>query len=129
MNHPVVHFEIPYDEEERAKTFYKEAFEWKIMDWPLEDGSNYVGIQTGAVGEDNKSLEKGEIGGGMVPRSQAQTPILTLKTEDAESAASKAESLGATRVSSHTYPQVGTMIYMKDTEGNLIGLWEDMHKK
>ena len=46
----VVHFEIPMDDEVRAKKFYKEVFGWKLIDLPE---FSYVGIQTGPVDEKN----------------------------------------------------------------------------
>ena len=124
----VIHFEIPYDDEERAKKFYKEAFDWNIMNWPLEDGSNYIGLQTSKMGEDNKPLEKGQIGGGMVPRARAANPVITLKTDNAEEVLTKAVEAGAEKVSEHTYVGVGKSIYIKDSEGNVICLWEELKK-
>lgn len=50
---PVVHFEIPIDEHDRAKTFYARVFDWQMLD-------------------------------------------------------------------------MGYFAYFKDTEGNIMGLWEDM---
>src|SRR3989441_13234384 len=33
MDHPVVHFEIPADDPERAAKFYRELFGWEISRW------------------------------------------------------------------------------------------------
>lgn len=41
----VVHFEIPADDLERAKKFYS-IFGWQMQDWPMPDGSVYVGART-----------------------------------------------------------------------------------
>ena len=34
MSGRVVHFEIPYDDGERARRFYKEAFDWQLQEMP-----------------------------------------------------------------------------------------------
>lgn len=125
----VVHFEVPYDDLDRAKKFYEEAFGWQMPDWPIEDGSVYTGAMTTEIGDDNKPLEKGAINGGMVPRSVASTPLLVLRVDNAEEAAQKAIEAGGKRVSEHSYVNVGKAIYINDTEGNLVGLWEDNKKK
>jgi len=125
---PVVHFEIPFDDEQRARAFYENAFGWNISDWPIEDGTNYIGVMTGEVDENNQHIEKNVIGGGMVPRSLIEVPVLVLKCEDIESDAKKAVEAGAQRVKEVTYPSVGTAIYLKDTEGNLVALWQSVQK-
>lgn len=126
---PVVHFEIPFDDEGRAKAFYADTFGWNVMDWPLEDGGNYVGVQTCEVGEDNKPLEKGMIGGGMVPRSMASTPVLVINVPDIEAAVEKVKANGGSMTSEITqYDKIGLIAYVQDTEGNAVGLWQDLKK-
>ena len=125
----VVHFEIPYDDAERAKTFYTAAFGWHIADWPIEDGSTYIGAMTGEVGEDGMHIEKGVIGGGFVPRAMAQAPVLMLKVDNAEEATKQAVEAGGEKLSEHEYMGIGLAVYLKDTEGNVIALWEDHMKK
>ena len=129
MQNAVVHFEIPFDDEKRARSFYEKAFGWKTQDWPLDDRSNYVGVMSCEVGDDRKPLEKGQLNGGMVPRSVVQTPALTVLAEDAEALAAKAIEAGGTRISKHSYVNVGTLIYIKDTEENLVGIWEEANKE
>ncbi|MFP5371081.1 MAG: VOC family protein, partial [Actinomycetes bacterium] len=34
MSGRVVHFEIPFDDGDRARAFYKEAFDWQLMEMP-----------------------------------------------------------------------------------------------
>ena len=43
----VVHFEIPYDDIEKAKEFYS-IFDWELNDIP---GMDYVGVRTAPVDE------------------------------------------------------------------------------
>ena len=125
---PVVHFELPYQDAERARTFYANVFGWQIADWPLIDGTSYVGVMTAEMGEDKKPLEKGTIGGGMVEKAMLEHPTILIKTENAQAAAEKAIQAGAEQISEHSYADVGKVIYIKDTEGNIVGIWEEFKK-
>ena len=42
----VVHFEIPADDLDRAKTFYGSVFGWQISTMPMGDGVDYTGATT-----------------------------------------------------------------------------------
>ena len=44
----VVHFELPADNVERAKKFYKESFDWQMQDFP---DMNYTTIKTVEIDE------------------------------------------------------------------------------
>lgn len=59
----IVHFEIPFDEVERAKKFYTELFGWKIE--KFAPGMDYWMIQTQAG-----------VGGGMMKRQQPDQKIV-----------------------------------------------------
>jgi hypothetical protein len=49
----VVHFEIPFDNKERAMKFYAESFDWKLDDMPQ---MNYVTAQS--VDVDDRHMPK-----------------------------------------------------------------------
>ena len=36
MKNPIVHFEIPADDTERAKDFYAKTFGWEINKFPID---------------------------------------------------------------------------------------------
>ena len=61
----VVHFEVPFDDAERATAFYGDVFGWQIMAMPEFD---YHGVSTGPVGDQGMPAEPGYIGGGMFKR-------------------------------------------------------------
>ena len=69
----------------------------------------------------------GAINGGMFRREGDLTsPVVTVDVEDIDAALEKIESLGGSTV----FPrqEVGTMgwaAYFKDTEGNIVGLWQN----
>jgi predicted enzyme related to lactoylglutathione lyase len=63
----VSHFEIPVEKMDRAKKFYADAFDWKILTVPGgAPGQNYVMAQTAPTDEKGMIQEKGAINGGMV---------------------------------------------------------------
>jgi predicted enzyme related to lactoylglutathione lyase len=63
----VVHFEIPADNQDRAKKFYGENFGWKLNQLGPEMGS-YVLIHTGPTDEKGMPQDKAFINGGLMIR-------------------------------------------------------------
>ncbi len=124
MSDRIVHFEIPYDDNERAVSFYREAFGWNIMPMPE---MSYTMVTTGPVGEDGMPSEPGFINGGMFQREGMLTsPVITIAVDDLDAALEKIESLGGKTVQGKV--QVGDMGYagyFTDPEGNLMGLWQN----
>ena len=64
MSGRVVHFEIPFDDGARARSFYSELFGWQLQDVP---GMDYTLVTTGPTGEQG-ATEAGFINGGMGER-------------------------------------------------------------
>lgn len=120
----VVHFEIPYDDADRASTFYRTAFEWDLQSWP-GDESGYVLAGTGPNG-DQGPTEPGFINGGLLRRDETFTgPDVVLDVPDIEAALVAVEQAGGTRVSPKApVGDMGWAAYFRDTEGNLVGLWQ-----
>jgi hypothetical protein len=122
MSGRVVHFEIPYDDGERARVFYNEVFGWEMTELPEMSYTLVTSGPSVAEGPD----EPGFINGGMMPRREPFTsPNLVLDVESIEVALQAVNDAGGTIVSERE--QVGEMgfaAYFKDTEGNLVGLWE-----
>ena len=122
----VVHFEIPADDQERARSFYKEALGWRIDPVP---GMDYNMVITTPMDESTgQPTEAGAINGGMMAREAELTnPVLTVDVEDIEATLKTVESLGGAVVrSKETIPGMGSFAYFKDTEGNVMGLWENL---
>ena len=65
----VVHFEIPVDDEDRAKAFYGGVFDWAVQDNDMGGGMNYVTVGTVATDEKMMPTEPGAINGGMMKRT------------------------------------------------------------
>jgi predicted enzyme related to lactoylglutathione lyase len=120
----VVHFEIPVDDAERARGFYGSVFEWGLQ--PME-GYDYTLAFTTPVDETSQApTEPGAINGGLRARAaEAPTPILVIQVDSIDESLKKVEAQGGTTVAPRSeMPGMGAYAYFKDTEGNVIGLWE-----
>ena len=123
MTGRIVHFEVPYDDGERARAFYREAFGWNLMEMPE---LNYTMVSTGPVDERSMPAEPGFINGGMFQRTGELTrPMLTVDVPDIDAAWKTIESLGGERVGEKIpVGDMGFAGYFKDPEGNILGLWQ-----
>lgn len=119
----VVHFEVPFDDGDRARAFYGAAFGWTMMPMP-EMG--YTIVMTGPSDPETGPTEPGFINGGMMERAGEFTgPNLVIDVEDIETALGDVADAGGTTVSGkEAVGEMGFTAYFRDTEGNLVGLWE-----
>jgi predicted enzyme related to lactoylglutathione lyase len=125
MSGRVVHFEIPYDDGDRARNFYKEMFDWQLMTMPEMGG--YTLVTSGPSG-DQGPTEPGFINGGMLSREQAATsgPVVVVDVPSIDASLEKISGLGGAVVAPKTaVGDMGFAAYVKDPEGNVIGLWEN----
>jgi predicted enzyme related to lactoylglutathione lyase len=123
MNGRVVHFEVPFDDGERAKAFYRDVFGWTFSEMPEFD---YVGVSTGPTGEDGMPSEPGFIGGGMFKRAApVELPVITLNVDDIDATLRQVEERGGSPVGEKmAIGEMGFAAYFRDSEGNLMGLWQ-----
>jgi predicted enzyme related to lactoylglutathione lyase len=123
MSRHVVHFEIPADDLARAKSFYGSAFGWQVNDVP---GMEYALVMTTETDEGGRPTEPGSINGGMFRREEPMTaPVITVDVDDIDKALEVIGSLGgSTVVPRQPVGDMGFTAYFKDTEGNIVGLWE-----
>src|SRR5690242_21928076 len=113
MSGRVVHFEIPYDDGDRARRFYAEAFDWQLQEMPEME---YTLVVSGPSSDTGPS-EPGFINGGMLAREEAAAdgPVVVIDVEDIEATLRSVESAGGSVV----VPKqpVGAMVftaYVKD---------------
>jgi predicted enzyme related to lactoylglutathione lyase len=126
---PVVHFELPYEDRERAAEFYAKAFGWKARMMGPEMG-NYVVVSTSETDEKTGSPKNpGTINGGLFKRTGgAQYPSVVVAVDDIKGAMKKISDAGGQLLGGQTpgepdnIPGVGLYISVKDTEGNRIGV-------
>ncbi|MBT2514493.1 VOC family protein [Arthrobacter sp. ISL-30] len=122
----VVHFEIPADDQERARNFYSQALGWRID--PIPE-MNYSSVITTPRDETTGlPTEPGAINGGMMARDgELTTPVITVDVDDIDSTLGKIEELGGSVLQpKDSIPGMGFYAYFKDTEGNIMGLWENL---
>ncbi len=123
----VVHFEIPAENVKRAQDFYRKAFGWKIN--PVEQ-VKYTILQTVDVDKDMMPLESGAINGGMMERNdKVKSPVITVQVAGIDKSAEEIKKLGGTVIwDKFQVGDIGFAAYFKDTEGNVLGLWENAKK-
>jgi predicted enzyme related to lactoylglutathione lyase len=119
----VVHFEIPTDDMDRAKRFYTDAFGWGVQTF---EELRYTIAMTTDTDEQQRPKEPGAINGGLMNRSEnTPAPVITIGVDSVEDALKRVESAGGTVVTPRTeVPNLGAFGYFKDSEGNVMGLWE-----
>jgi uncharacterized protein len=124
MSGRVVHFEIPFENGDRARDFYRETFGWTLQDIPE---MSYTMVNSGPTSDQGVPNEPGFINGGMLKRDQSPTTgtVLVIDVASIDSALKQIERLGgATVVSKEPVGDMGFVAYFKDPEGNVVGLWE-----
>ena len=124
MSGRVVHFEIPADDLDRAREFYQSAFGWNLMPIP-EMG--YTMAHTTPSDDQGRPTEPGSINGGMFQREgPLTTPVITIDVDDIDKALETVSSIGGSMVRPRqAVADMGFAAYFKDSEGNLIGLWQN----
>ena len=123
----VVHFEIPADDLNRAQKFYGSIFGWKISSMP---GMGYTLV--GTVESDKYGMPKkpGAINGGMVKRkAPVKTPVITIGVSNIDATAKKVVKGGGKLIGKKSnVGDMGFAAYIQDSEGNVIGLWQDANQ-
>ena len=120
----VVHFEIPVDDLERAKTFYGTVFDWELQAIPE---MHYTIITTTPMDEQTmRPTSPGAINGGLMDRSEeTPSPVITIGVASVEEALKKVEAGGGAVITPSTpMPGIGAFGYFKDPEGNVMGLFQ-----
>ena len=119
----VVHFEIPFDDKERAMKFYNTAFDWKLQDMPQ---MSYVVAQTAAVDAEQRPKEPGAINGGLFQRpKEAPSPTIYVGVDSIDKTLERVRAAGGRIVTPNTpIPGMGAYARVSDTEGNVIGLFQ-----
>lgn len=125
MTGEVGHFEIPADNAERARKFYSTTFGWKMNELP---GMDYTMVSTGPVDKEGRPKIPGFIGGGIGKRGgQLAHPVLTVVVDEITAAEKLIEKNGG-KVLVRKQPigdgSMGHTGYFKDSEGNIIGLYQ-----
>jgi predicted enzyme related to lactoylglutathione lyase len=121
----VVHFEIPFDQPERAQKFYQQAFQWQVL--PMPEMSYHM-VTTTPSGEDFRPKEPGAINGGLFQREGAlKTPVLVIGVDEIKAAVERVKAAGGKIVKDpYKVGDMGVVAYFQDPEGNVLGLWQNL---
>src|SRR5262245_61009358 len=120
----VVHFEIPFDNKQRAMNFYSKTFGWQLMDMPQ---MNYVMARTVDVDSGQMPKERGAINGGMFQRpADAPHPTIYVSVDSIDAILSGVVAAGGRVVTPNTpIPGMGAYARVADTEGNVVGVFQN----
>ncbi len=126
MMNKVSHFEIPYEDQERAQKFYEEVFGWEIT--KFSDEGYYLAFTTKSDPNTMMPSEPGAINGGLLNRdSTAKHPLLVIDVPNIDEHIKKVEDAGGELI----MPKVsvgdsGFFARVADTEGNVIAIWQQL---
>ena len=117
-----VHFEIHAEDQDRAQRFYEAMFGWTFTAWGdsgyrlVDTGSEGPGINGGLLRRHGPSPAGGE---------PVAAWICTVEVDDVDAYAAKAEANGGSlALPKMAIPGVGWLAYVKDTEGNILGIMQ-----
>jgi len=120
MMNPVVHFEMPYRDRDRAARFYSAAFGWQTQMLGPEM-ANYLLVTT-TVSDAKPGAAAGAINGGLFafnPDMPAQHPAVVIAVEDMRAAMARVVAAGGAVLGKPMQiPGVGEYVAFMDTEGN-----------
>lgn len=126
---PVVHFELPVEDRDRASEFYSTAFGWDANKLGEEMG-NYVIVKTSETDEKGWPKEKGMINGGLFIKTEKNKyPSVVIAVDDIKEAMKAVEDAGGKVIGGDfgngepdDIPGVGLYSAIIDTEGNRVGI-------
>ncbi len=130
---PIVHFEIPVKDLDQARKFY-DVFGWKLENWPMPDGSVYVGVHTTPIDEKTRMpVKPGAINGGIMKQidevKNVNGAIIAVNVPSIDEKVKEIEAAGGRVVKAKTdIMGMGYYAYFADPSGNILGLWEDAKK-
>jgi predicted enzyme related to lactoylglutathione lyase len=124
---PVVHFEMPYTDEERMSAFYTKAFGWKMRSLG-ERMANYVTASTGETDEKGILQNVGMINGGFFPKKEdwpAQYPSVVIAVDNIDEGVKMVRVSGGEVLGDPVdIPGIGKYVSFVDTEGNRVSMLE-----
>jgi uncharacterized protein len=120
----IVHFEVPFENEKRVKDFYGSVFGWTIKNIPE---MKYASAITGPSNQNGMPSEAGYINGGLTERNNhIRSPVITISVQSIDESIKNIEVAGGKIVKPKVnVGEMGFAAYFEDTEGNIIGLWQN----
>jgi uncharacterized protein len=123
---PIVHFEIPIREPGRAKEFYEKVFGWDVSAWG-EDG--YWMAKTTESDRKGMPKMKGALNGALYKGKPGDSSVLVVHVPSISKHIEMIRKAGGTIIRDRMpVGDMGFYAQIRDTEGNVIGLWEMARK-
>ncbi len=123
---PVVHFELPYHNADRASKFYRAVFGWKCTILGPQKG-DYI-LLTTCEKDAKPGKPAGAIDGGMFPFKEdwpAQYPSIVIGVGDIEESMQAISRHGGEVLGPpHSIPGTGKYVAFMDTEGSRLSILE-----
>lgn len=117
----VVHFEITAGDTQRARKFYQQLFDWKLADSGMADDYLLAKTGDGPMGIDGAIMSK---------IYNDQPIILWVSVNNLNEMIDKVVAAGGKLAGErHSIPGIGETIYIRDSEGNIIGLIEPLPRE
>jgi len=123
----VIHFEVTASDPKRAQKFYEEVFGWKAQPMPE---MNYTVWRTAETDDKGMIKKPGAINGGMMKKNKdVKSPTIVMNVKDIDESLKHIVKLGG-KIIKNKVPvgDMGFMAYFKDTEDNVMGLWQNKGK-
>lgn len=129
---PVIHFEMPAKDKERAKKFYESVFGWDMQ----IQGAEYGGylLATTTESDEKGPKEPGAINGGFFDYDEKdpgkQFPSFVISVDDIKSAMETIKKAGGTIVKEPEEIQgIGNWAVFLDSEGNRVSILQPAYSK
>ena len=119
-------FGLPADDMERAKEFFSKTFGWNFMATGM-DGNHHFAT-TIPTDENGLPTEAGGINGGLIERGTYEQHVTSIyiKVKSIDETVKRVKEYGGKLVFAKIpIADFAFFAQIKDTEGNLISLWED----
>jgi predicted enzyme related to lactoylglutathione lyase len=111
MEGQLVHFELPAEDNSRAKSFWSSLFGWKFQEF--EGPTEY------------SMLDGNEPGGAIYPsQSGEKGPVIYFGTGDIDRTIAQVRELGGSAEDKQPIPAIGWFARCVDTEGNPFSLFQ-----
>jgi uncharacterized protein len=126
---PVVHFEMPAKDRQRASKFYSNVFGWNMHQLGADMG-NYVLAGTTEVDEERMPTKPGAINGGFFePDEKNKLPMLTIAVDDIKSHIETVKKAGGQVEGEPVMiPGIGLYVNFVDPEGNRVSMLQEERK-
>lgn len=123
-------FNIPTNDMARAAEFYKTVFGWKVLneEEATEERLRFRMIATSESDESFVPKERGVINGSLVSRQMTDRPTIMVTVDDIDKVVKQVAVAGGEVIGEKIdLPPVGGRFqFIKDSEGNVIQLWENI---